>query len=1158
MENNFLDQARRLIADFRGKPATSELRQQAAITLARLLLQEAHKRQTKSEKQREEQLARMINDPLGKIFVTSIADQCFRSNQSSRIADQLVYLLQHFGIPDFLSFTQQTGLQAFKILGKVFPKPMVAIAKRLVRQEASHVILPGESKEMLQHIERRHKQGVRINLNHLGEAILGEEEAENRLQTYLEDLANPLIEYISVKISTLFSQINLLAWGDTMEILTERLRLLYRAARDNQYVTREGNHFSKFVNLDMEEYRDLHLTVELFCKVLEEPEFFRHSAGIVLQSYLPDSFLIQQKLTIWAMQRVNHGGGPIKIRIVKGANLAMEQVEASLHGWPQAPYLSKLEVDANFKRMLQYGCQPKHVRATNLGVGTHNLFDIAYTMLLCAEYEVERFVSLEMLEGMADSIRRAVQEVTGSILLYCPVATEKEFQNAIAYLIRRLDENTAPENFLRYVFHLSPNSENWKSQVNLFSKSCEQIEFVGSQPNRKQNRLIEPPKPTMWNSFSNEPDTDWSLPNNRLWSKQILEKWKKQSLDFPEPTLNETYMDNLLQTAAKGQKEWEAISLAEGSAILAQVAQEMRLGRADLIGAMVVEAAKVISEADSEVSEAIDFAEYYRGKMEGFASMGGIQWIPKGIVLVTPPWNFPCSIPAGGILAALSAGNSVLFKPAPEAVFVGWQLVNLFWKAGVSKEVLQFVVCPDEPFGSQLVKDERVACVVLTGATATAKAMLKMRPGLDLIAETGGKNTLIITSMADRDLAVRDLVQSAFGHAGQKCSACSLAILEAEVYDDPQFRKQLHDAAASLRVGYAFDPSTKVNPLIRAPNPTLLRGLTQLDEGEEWLLQPKKIGGNLRLWSPGIKLGVKEGSFTYKNELFGPVLGLMRAKDLKEALRLANGTPYGLTAGIHTLDEREQRLWMEEIEAGNCYINRGITGAIVQRQPFGGCKASSFGRGAKAGGPNYLLQLMHAIETELPKNGEAVPVNVGRLDHYLTSRLSKEELEIWRASIGSYAYFWDQFFSKDHDPSKLIGEDNLQRYVPHWPMALRVQKADTLLDTFRVMAAAMICGTPLSISVEQGMENVNLPGIKWMEETDQQFADRMRSESVLRIRILSKPNDELEQVFSEMGCSVLRDRVHALGRLELLNYLREVSISISYHRYGNLGERETF
>ena len=255
---------------------------------------------------------------------------------------------------------------------------------------------------------------MRLNINHLGEAILGEEEAHKRLKLYLDDLAKPDFAYMSIKLSTIYSQINLLAREKTLSIAAERLRALYRAANSHTYTYPDGTVSPKFINLDMEEYRDLELTKDLFKKVLSEPEFHKTHAGIVLQAYLPDSFLFQKELTEWAKDRVKRGGAPIKIRLVKGANLAMEQFEASLRGWAQAPYKEKIESDANFKRMLTYACQKENAKAAHLGVGSHNVFDISYALLLRAENGVEKEVSFEMLEGMAEHIRRVVQEITGN------------------------------------------------------------------------------------------------------------------------------------------------------------------------------------------------------------------------------------------------------------------------------------------------------------------------------------------------------------------------------------------------------------------------------------------------------------------------------------------------------------------------------------------------------------------------------------------------------------------------------------------------------------------------------------------------------------------------------------------------------------------------
>ncbi len=1185
--------ARDLLASVMGAPLTLEERVRKTIELVALILSESNRQLTKEEKRRHDELQRMVNDPIGKVFLTAMTDQCFRSTNHERIAEQVVYLLHLYGIPKFFSPMKRLQLYFFKILGDKFAKILVPIAIWFLQKEASSVIVPGEKSSLNRHIKKRRGQGVRLNLNHLGAPILGEEEAARRLNIYLEDLKNPLIDYISIKLSTIYSQINLLSYENTLNDIAERLRELYRAAMENTIKQKDGRKSQKFVNLDMEGYKDLHLTKDLFMKVLSEHEFKTLSAGIVLQAYLPDSHPIQKELTEWAMERVKNGGAPIKIRIVKGANIAMEEHEASLNGWPQAPYNTKIHTDANYKRMVLYGCEPDHARAVHIGIASHNLFDIAFAMILRLENRVERETTFEMFEGVADHTRRVVQKLTGDVLLYCAVAKKEDFQSALAYLTRRLDENTGAENFLAHSFELKEGTKEWEIQSALFSESCKLKDVVETSPRKTQNRQESPIHLDFNAPFENEADTDFSLPHNQKWAEEILDKWKEKKID-PIPLVIDgeelhtqeegkgydpsspghpyyTYskggmeeIDQAISCAKKEESDWANTPIEERSLLLSKAAQQLRENRGDQIGSIVGDGGKTVQEADMELSKAIDFAEYYLRSMRQYATHPDIEWTPKGTILVASPWNFPKAIPAGGIFAALVTGNCVLFKPAPEAVMTGYYLAKALWNAGIPKKVFQFINCDDDPVGSKLIQDKRVNAVILTGATATAKLFMKMNPGIDLSAETGGKNALIITALSDRNLAIKELVQSAFGHSGQKCSAASLAILEKEVYDDPHFMQQLRDATASLKVGSPWDLKNKMTPLINPPNETLHRGLTTLEPGESWLLEPKVDPHNPHLWTPGIKLGVQRGNFTQKNELFGPVLGLIRADNLDQAIHIANSTVYGLTSGIHSLDRREQKKWRRLIIAGNCYINRTITGSIVRRQAFGGIKNSSFGRGSKAGGPNYLTQFMHAKQIGIPKEKFPISNWVNNLTTYLEKfDLSAEDLGIWYASISSYAYHWQQF-RRDKDQSKVIGEDNFFRYLPHKKMVFRITPEDNPLDYLRVFAAALTTETRLEISWEKNQDakvrQANweglLPIFNIIEEEEKTFIERMKHGHVKRIRMLSKPSSTLKKATAEIASYIDHAPVLANGRIELLHYLREVSLSISYHRYGNLGLRE--
>ncbi|HMD80419.1 MAG TPA: aldehyde dehydrogenase family protein, partial [Anaerolineales bacterium] len=331
-----------------------------------------------------------------------------------------------------------------------------------------------------------------------------------------------------------------------------------------------------------------------------------------------------------------------------------------------------------------------------------------------------------------------------------------------------------------------------------------------------------------------------------------------------------------------------------------------------------------------------------------------------------------------------------------------------------------------------------------------------MRPTLSLFAETGGKNSIIVSALADRDLAVRDIVRSSFGYAGQKCSACSLLILEEEVYHDESFCRQLFDAASSLITGSVWNLDTELGPLIRPPSPHLLRALTELAEGESWLVKPEPHSENPHLWTCGITYGVQPQSKRHTTEFFGPVLSVLSAKTVDEAITIANSTPYGLTAGIHSLDPREQMRWMQSIRAGNCYINRTITGAIVGRQPFGGCKASSFGIGMKAGGPNYLLQL--ADQTKLQdmdtKKVAATHALVEEARHILTD---PQKLQEYIQALHSYITWNSDYFSKNHELASLYGQDNTLTFVPKDAVVVLFQDTDCLLDCLLVLSCCVIC-----------------------------------------------------------------------------------------------------
>jgi RHH-type proline utilization regulon transcriptional repressor/proline dehydrogenase/delta 1-pyrroline-5-carboxylate dehydrogenase len=467
--------------------------------------------------------------------------------------------------------------------------------------------------------------------------------------------------------------------------------------------------------------------------------------------------------------------------------------------------------------------------------------------------------------------------------------------------------------------------------------------------------------------------------------------------------------------------------------------------------------------------------------------------------------------------------------------------------------------------------------LILTGGYETAELFRSFRKDLPLLAETSGKNAIIVTPSADLDLAARDVVQSAFGHAGQKCSAASLVILVGSVATSRRFNQQLIDAARSLKVGYPVDPQTQMGPIIEPANGKLLGGLTTLGDGESWVLEPRQLDDSGKLWSPGVRAGVKRGSEYHKTEYFGPILGVMTAQTLEEAVGIVNDIDYGLTSGLHSLDTTELKYWLENIQAGNLYINRGITGAIVRRQPFGGWKKSAVGAGTKAGGPNYLIGLGEWKDAPI----QAVPLaQVSAPARQLLTAaaglagagsITAGDVTWLESALISDAEAWTNEFGAVRDVSGVRAERNIFRYRP-LPVTVRYETATSghgLAELLRVVSAgitawngrpelnALTVSTlePLNDSVARVMKGYGVVMVvensaAWAARV-KRYTDKTGPDSGVRIRLIGAPAlATAEAAGGKPDIALYTNDVVAASRVELLTFLQEQAVSITAHRFG--------
>ncbi len=1111
----------------------------------------------------------MLQNPLNKIFLIELLDQSFRSSNPQRVAEQLQYIFSKYENLEFFTSFEKILIWAFRNIGVHLSSFSIPIFVSYLRNDLSTIIIKGEEEALYKHIQKRRDEGTRVNLNIIGESVLGENEAHERIQKYIKALEDPYIDYLSIKISTIFSQITPLAFNWSVNKLSSRLQKIYQAAINNPFINKNGEKEAKFVNLDMEEYRDLRLTIATFKQTLGLEKFKHLYAGIVIQTYLPESLSYVKSLASWAKLRVQNGGSPIKIRLVKGANQEMELTEASLRHWACVTYHCKQESDANYKYIMNFLFSKDVAPYVHIGIASHNLFDHALARLLAKQRGLETYYSAEMLEGMSEAAYHLLKAEGINVLLYAPIATKQTFTNAIAYLIRSFDENTAKQNFLRHSFGLKIGSKAWKRLVISYEDSITVLDKIAFVPKRTQDRN-KLPQITGSNAsnytFENVANTDFTLENNQIWAREIRNKWKNinqeggfnASVVISGETLSckeyvevfdksqlpnnikvgsftkadKKSLDKAIFTATKDPDYWRETSLQERQTLLMEVAINLERKRADLIGIAAAELGKVFTETDVEVSEAIDFLNFYPTSLKQLNTIQELTLSPKGVGLVISPWNFPIAIPAGGVAAALSAGNCVIFKPSSDAVLSAYLLCQCFWEAGISKNTLQFVPCSAELANTVLISNNAINFTIFTGSEKTAYRMLETRPDIYLSAETGGKNATIVTALADKDQAIKNVVASAFNNSGQKCSATSLLILEEELYEDENFKQMLLDATTSLNVGSVWDLHNRVSTLYNRPSGPLKQALNYLEDNETWLIKPTYVDNNPYLLQPCIRWGTQKGDFCHTTELFGPVLSVMKAKNLKDAIDIVNATGYGLTAGLESLDQREQKQFKQALIAGNLYINRMTTGAIVRRQPFGGMRKSAIGSGKKAGGFNYISQFINLH----------------------CKALSEHELK------QSFQHYLDTEFLVEHDYSHIRGESNIISYKKVSSVLLRVYENDLEYEVLNTVIAIKMVGITLHISFEKELKSMQACLNPYLSTTDTHAVEKepifiAKMKEYGRVRILQSKNISslLYTRAAKEAIYLACDPFVSHARIELMHYFIEQSISNSYHRYGNLG-----
>jgi len=865
--------------------------------------------------------------------------------------------------------------------------PVVAAAATLgVSRMARKFIAADDLDHAVKTIAELRRKRLAFTVDLLGEAVVSESEADQFQRRYLElvellparlagfaedslidrDAAGAIPRAnVSVKLSSLFSQFDPINPAGTSQAVLARLRPIIRMARKN----------GAMINLDMEQFAFKDLTLEIFKSVFTEDEFHDWpDAGIAIQAYLRCTLDDLKGLAEWSQRR----GTPVWVRLVKGAYWDFETVVAALNGWPVAVFIDKAQTDANFESAAAFLIENRHLLRP--AIASHNVRSIAATLAhaqRCGAKPAE--IEFQMLFGMADAVKTALVQMNHRVRVYAPVG---RLLPGMAYLVRRLLENTSNESFLRAGF-----IDRVPEEQLLMS------------PILRKRRPAARPIP----AFTNEPPVDFSLQSSRDDMARAIAAFSAQGraevplliagqrifTDQWIESINPSHKSRVVARCAGASAEhanqavaaaktafaaWRDVPAEDRARLLDRVADILLRDRFELAAVEIAECAKPWREAHADIAEAIDFCRYYAWQMRQLASPAGAdvpgernRWLyeSRGPAAVIAPWNFPLAILCGMAAAAVVAGNPVVLKPAEQSPLVAFHLARAYEEAGAPPGVVNYLPGVGEEVGPVLVEHPDVAIIAFTGSRAVGLSINHLasepRDNQDhvkrVIVEMGGKNAIIIDEDADLDETVAGVVTSAFGYSGQKCSACSRAVVLTGVYD--AFLARLIEAVASLKIAPAEDPGCRIGPVIDAEAHRRILAAVERGKRDARLAFAGDTGplaDEGYYIAPHVFADVPPSSPLATEEIFGPVLSVISARSLDDALSIADGVQYALTGGIFSRSPANIARARREFRVGNLYINRQITGALVGRQPFGGFKLS--GGGTQAGGPDYLRHFL--------------------------------------------------------------------------------------------------------------------------------------------------------------------------------------------------------
>ena len=1167
-------------------------------------------------------LTEVLRDPRGLDFARDFADRVVRPEDDRAAASALDSLSRR--TPALLPWHLRAAISFGGGFGPLAPKPIMPVARRALRHMVGHLLVDAPPEKLTQALAGLRNDGVRLDLTAWGPVVSGPTQAERRVAAVRALIERPDVERVTTTVRELVGPTSPWAFDETSDLAESTLGPLLELAAST----------GTLLTLGVDRHADVDLTIDVFTRLLDRPGLESVTAGIVVQSYVPEALDSLRLLTDWARDRVDRGGAPISVRLVKGGSRRDEIVDARLHDWPVVTFEAKHETDASHLRLVEFALRPENAAVARVGLAGHDVFDLAHAVTVARRHGTEHLLDVEMWLGSAAGLAEVVRSELGSLVLQAPVIVSGEFDSAVRHLVGRLDALADPEGFLSSTLDVDHEAA-FAREARRHDRAVAAVSELPSAPRRRRDRsgpLDEGPDHVV--DFAAEADTDPSLDGNRRWARGVLGRARRSvagvetadaapSLGLASPddaalddaALDHAALEAVVTRASAAGAAWGGQDPETRAELLDLAGRELALRRSRLVEVCVSESGSTLSEADHEVGAAVDSAHRLAILTRDLATVDTAEHRPPRLTVVVPDLVTPVASTVEGVLAAFGAGSAVVVHLPPSRRRAVAVVAEALWAVGVPDSLLALVVADGPDHERALLTHPVVDRVVAHVPVETAVGLRDVRPDLDLAVRTRGVTSIVVTPSADLELAAADVVASVVDHAGRGHGALDLVLAVGSVGHGETFRRLLREAFEAVVVGPADDVATVMGPLASAPTGSELGVLTVLGPGESWLLEPRPLDGTGALCSPGVRDGVDPRGAFASSAHGVPVVGLVAVETLAEAVAVQNAENGGDVAGLHSLDVDEIDDWLHTVRAGDLVVGGPTTGARVRRRPTGGWGRRAIGRGLKPGGPNALIgqgAWRHRPHDPRPSlRLHDVSEGVTRLVDAARPTLSFEQFDSLRTAVESDQRAWQSEFGLARDVTGLVVERNVLRYRPH-PVTVRLSSGADPAALVRLVAAGARAGSTLAVSsavplpaglvhlwrassspvrvrdvvVESdeafvaraaagalqgataeaagpdvldllaeaaGGERASVDGGRVDDSRPAPSPEAVAAYSGLRIRMIGGDPAALARVLrGSPDVTIFSGEVTEEGRIELLAFVREQSVSLTAHRYGRL------